>query len=96
MPIKTRPTVRYTTASDGIRLAWAESGSGVPLVRAPTWLTHLESDRASPVCLHWISFLSEHFRFLRSDERGCGMSQWDVRDMSLEQQSRKRQIATPQ
>ena len=84
MPDKSRQLgVRYATASDGVRLAWAESGSGIPLIRAATWLTHLESDAASPVWRHWIAFLSKHFRLIRYDERGCGMTDWDVRDMSL-------------
>ncbi len=88
MPGKSRQVVRYATASDGVRLAWAESGSGIPLIRAATWLTHLESDPESPVWRHWIAFLSKHFRLIRYDERGCGMSDWDVRDMSLERRVR--------
>jgi pimeloyl-ACP methyl ester carboxylesterase/DNA-binding CsgD family transcriptional regulator len=84
MPARTRQTVRYVPASDGVRLAWAESGTGRPLVKAATWLTHLEYDLDSPVWRHWIGFLAGHFRFIRYDERGCGMSDWDVRDLSLE------------
>src|SRR5438093_1585950 len=56
MPAKTRHTVRYVAASDGVRLAWAESGSGVPLVKAATWLPHLEHDLDSPVWRHWPAF----------------------------------------
>jgi len=76
--------VRYTAASDGVRLAWAESGSGLTLVKAATWLTHLEHDLDSPVWRHWTSFLASHFRYVRYDERGCGMTDWDVRDLSLD------------
>ena len=88
--MRTRPrhTVRYVTASDGVRLAWAESGDGMPLVKAATWLTHLQYDLDSPVWRHWTGFLSAHFRFVRYDERGCGMSDWDVRDLSLERRVR--------
>lgn len=84
MPARLRQAVRYVTASDGVRLAWAESGAGTPLVKAATWLTHLEYDLDSPVWRHWITFLTSHFRFLRYDERGCGMSEWTVRDLSLD------------
>ncbi|HUQ86820.1 MAG TPA: alpha/beta fold hydrolase [Vicinamibacterales bacterium] len=84
MPGRIRQTVRYVRSSDGLRLAWSESGSGMPLVRAATWLTHLEYDLDSPVWVHWLSFFSEHFRLIRYDERGCGMSDWNVRDISLE------------
>ncbi len=84
MPGRIRQTARYVHTSDGLRLAWAESGSGPPLVRAATWLTHLEYDLDSPVWMHWMSFFSDHYRFIRYDERGCGMSDWDVTDISLE------------
>ena len=84
MPPKPRQVVRYLTASDGVRLAWAEAGAGVPLVKAANWLSHLEYDLESPVWRHWVSFLSDHFRLVRYDERGCGMSDWSVGDLSIE------------
>lgn len=84
MSSKSRQTIRYVRASDGVQLAWAESGSGPPLVKAATWLTHLEYDVESPVWRHWTAFLTDHFRYVRYDERGCGMSEWDVRDVSLD------------
>ena len=78
MNSSTRPRqhVRYATASDSTRLAWAESGTGPTLVKAANWLTHLEYEWESPVWRHWIQFFSRHFRFIRYDERGCGMSEW--------------------
>jgi pimeloyl-ACP methyl ester carboxylesterase/DNA-binding CsgD family transcriptional regulator len=79
-----RQTVRYLRASDGVQLAWAESGTGPPLVKAATWLTHLEYDVESPVWHHWTSFLSGHFRYVRYDERGCGMTDWNISDLSWE------------
>jgi pimeloyl-ACP methyl ester carboxylesterase/DNA-binding CsgD family transcriptional regulator len=77
--------VRYLKASDGTRLAWAEAGAGPLLVKAANWLTHLEYDRESPVWKHWIEFFAAHRRFVRYDERGCGMSDWQVGTLSLEQ-----------
>jgi pimeloyl-ACP methyl ester carboxylesterase/DNA-binding CsgD family transcriptional regulator len=84
MRSKPRQTIRYARASDGVKLAWAEMGRGMPLVKAATWLTHLEYDHDNPVWQHWTRFLADHFRYIRYDERGCGMSDWDVRDLSLE------------
>ena len=84
MSSKSRQTIRYLRASDGVQLAWAEAGSGAPLVKAATWLTHLEHDFESPVWHHWSTFLADHFRYLRYDERGSGMSEWDIRDLSLD------------
>ena len=76
--------MRYVRATDGVRLAWAESGAGIPLVKAATWLTHLEDDLDSPVWRHWTDFLSSRFRYVRYDERGCGMSDWDIRDLTFD------------
>ena len=71
---KLRQRVHYARASDGVRIAWAESGSGAPLVKASNWLSHLEYEWESPVWRHWMRFFSECGRFVRYDERGCGMS----------------------
>lgn len=69
--------------ADGVNIAWAAAGSGYPLVRAATWLTHLEYDWESPVWSHWLEFLAGHFTLIRYDERGCGMSDWEARDYSF-------------
>jgi pimeloyl-ACP methyl ester carboxylesterase/DNA-binding CsgD family transcriptional regulator len=74
--------IRYLRTSDGVRLAWAEAGSGHPVVKASNWLTHLEYEWESPVWRHWMQFFSQHFRFIRYDERGCGMTDWNVGDIS--------------
>jgi pimeloyl-ACP methyl ester carboxylesterase/DNA-binding CsgD family transcriptional regulator len=80
-----RQHVRYVTASDGVRLAWAESGDGPVLVKAANWLTHLEYEWQSPVWKHWIQFFSKHCRFVRYDERGCGMSDWNGGGLTVDQ-----------
>src|SRR5438874_2271631 len=82
---KIRQHVRYVTASDGTRLAWAEAGAGPVVVKAANWLTHLEYEWESPVWKHWLQFFSAHWRFVRYDERGCGMSDWHGGPLSLDQ-----------
>lgn len=84
-PPRLRQHVRYLTASDGTRLAWAEAGRGPVLVKAANWLTHLEYELDSPVWRHWLHFFSAHCRFIRYDERGCGMSDWQTGDLSVDQ-----------
>ena len=32
-----------------------------------------------------MQFFSAHFRFVRHDERGCGMSEWNDRQLTVEQ-----------
>ena len=76
--------IRYLRTSDGVQLAWAEAGNGPLLVKAANWLTHLEYEWDSPVWSHWLRFFTEHFRYIRYDERGCGMTDRNVGDLSLE------------
>jgi pimeloyl-ACP methyl ester carboxylesterase/DNA-binding CsgD family transcriptional regulator len=47
-------------------------------------MTHLEFEWESPVWRHWIEFFSSNFRYVRYDERGCGLSDWHVSELSLE------------
>ena len=70
--------IRFCTTGDGTRLAYATSGAGPPLVKAANWLSHLDYDWESPVWRHWLAELSRRFRLVRYDERGCGLSDWDV------------------
>lgn len=71
-------------AKDGVRIAYATSGTGQPLVKAANWLNHLEFDFSSPVWRHWIETFSADHAFLRYDERGTGLSDWDVFDFSFD------------
>ena len=76
--------IRYVRVSDGVQIAFAEAGAGPPLVKAANWLTHLEEEWRNPVWRHWMEFLSSHFRFVRYDERGCGMTDRNLGDLSLD------------
>jgi pimeloyl-ACP methyl ester carboxylesterase/DNA-binding CsgD family transcriptional regulator len=82
--MSTRQQVRYVTTPDGTRLACAEAGSGPLLVKAANWLTHLEYEWESPIWKHWLQFFSERCRFVRYDERGCGMSGWLGTEVTLD------------
>ena len=82
--MKSRQRIRYLRTTDGVQLAWAEAGTGPVLLKAANWLTHLEHDWDSPAWRHWIRFFSTHFRFIRYDERGCGMTDWAIGDLSFD------------
>jgi pimeloyl-ACP methyl ester carboxylesterase/DNA-binding CsgD family transcriptional regulator len=82
--MRSQQRVRYLRTPDGVQLAWAEAGAGPALVKAANWLSHLEYEWESPVWRHWLLFFSEHFRFIRYDERGCGMTDWTVGDLSVD------------
>jgi pimeloyl-ACP methyl ester carboxylesterase/DNA-binding CsgD family transcriptional regulator len=75
--------IRFCTAPDGVRLAYATVGKGPPLVRAAHWMTHLEFDWESPVWRPWLTELSRENTLVRYDQRGCGLSDRDVGDISF-------------
>jgi pimeloyl-ACP methyl ester carboxylesterase/DNA-binding winged helix-turn-helix (wHTH) protein len=79
-----RQEIRYCTTSDNVRLAYASVGSGPPLVKASNWLTHLDFEWGSPIWRHWLAALARHHRVIRYDERGNGLSQRDVPDVSFD------------
>jgi len=76
--------IRFCTSADGVRIAYATSGSGPPLVKVGTWMTHVELDWESSVWRPWLRELSRDHTFLRYDARGCGLSDREVPELSLE------------
>ncbi|HEY0304863.1 MAG TPA: alpha/beta fold hydrolase [Longimicrobiales bacterium] len=76
--------IRFVTAKDGVRIAYATSGAGPPLVKPANWLTHLEYDWESPVWRHWLRELSRDHTLIRYDERGNGLSDRTILDFSFD------------
>jgi pimeloyl-ACP methyl ester carboxylesterase/DNA-binding winged helix-turn-helix (wHTH) protein len=79
-----RQEIRFCTASDGTRIAYSTVGNGPPLVKAANFLNHLEYEWESPVWKHWIHEISRRHLFVRYDERGCGLSDWQIPDLSFD------------
>lgn len=79
-----RQELRFCTSRDGTRIAVASIGAGPPLVRAAHWLSHVEHDLNSPVWRPWLDELSRDHRYVRYDQRGCGLSDSDPSDFSLD------------
>ena len=78
--------IGFATTSDGVRVAYATSGAGPPLVLAVGWLTHLQEGIGSPLydssgALRWYS--RDHL-VVRYDGRGFGLSDRAVTDFSLD------------
>jgi pimeloyl-ACP methyl ester carboxylesterase/DNA-binding winged helix-turn-helix (wHTH) protein len=83
-PPPPRQHIAFCKAADGVRLAYAVAGEGPPLVRAANWMTHLGYDIESPVWKHWVRDLSNNRQFIRYDERGCGLSDWDATEFTFD------------
>lgn len=78
------PAIRFCRNPDGTRIAFAVTGNGPPLVKAPHWLTHLEYEYESPLWKPWISAFSAEHRLLRMDLRACGLSDAEGVELSFE------------
>ena len=76
--------IGFCKVSDGARIAYATVGEGPPLVKAANWLNHLELDWDSPIWAPTFSACAEGRTFVRYDERGNGLSDWEVDDISFE------------
>jgi pimeloyl-ACP methyl ester carboxylesterase len=83
-PASPHQEIHFCTASDGVRIAYALAGKGPPLVKAANWLNHLEYDWQSPVWSHLLHALAAEHQLIRYDERGNGLSDWDVDDISFD------------
>jgi len=79
-----RQEIHFCTASDGVRIAYAEVGHGPPLIKTANWLNHLEYDWESPIWSHFLDEIARTHRLFRYDARGNGLSDWDVPDISFE------------
>jgi len=77
-------TIRFCTTADNVRLAYAVSGEGPPLVMSATWLTHLEHQWHSLAWRPWLDAFSRDYKLLRYDSRGCGLSDRDTANLSFE------------
>ncbi len=83
-PASAGQDIRFLRAKDGVRLAYAVHGAGPPLVNVACWLSHLQFDWESPVWRHLLEDLGSFTTLVRYDERGSGLSDWEIADYSLE------------
>jgi class 3 adenylate cyclase/pimeloyl-ACP methyl ester carboxylesterase len=74
--------VQFCTSTDGTQIAYATIGEGVPVLKAPSYLTHVEYEWSNTF---WGPFLAEFAnsnQLVRFDQRGNGLSDWDVERIS--------------
>jgi pimeloyl-ACP methyl ester carboxylesterase/DNA-binding CsgD family transcriptional regulator len=79
-----KQAIRFCSTPDGVRLAYAMSGEGLPLVMSATWLTHLEHQWCSLAWRPWLDIFTRNHKVLRHDSRGCGLSDRDTNNLSFE------------
>jgi pimeloyl-ACP methyl ester carboxylesterase/DNA-binding CsgD family transcriptional regulator len=77
--------VRFCTSRDGTRIAYSTAGAGPPLVWVANWTRHLKLDWDSPVWRPWLSMLARRHTLVRYDMRGCGLSDREGVEFSVEE-----------
>lgn len=84
----TEQQIQFSQSIGGTRIAFSTTGTGTQmpsLVRAAHWLGSLDFDGQTPVWAPWIEALARRHRLTRYDCRGCGLSDRDVDNFSLDE-----------
>ena len=79
-----RQDLQFCKTPDQVTLACATTGSGPKLVRAGTWISHLECDLREPYTWPTLQALSQHHTLVRYDPRGCGLSTRQVERLDFD------------
>ena len=75
-----RSDIRFVTSSDGVQIATARYGSGPLVLKAATWLTHIDQVSPGSIQQALIDEFSAAHTYVEYDTRGCGLSQRRVDD----------------
>ena len=79
------PTIRYCATPAG-RVAYSVTGRGPALLCDSGWVTHLTGQLTLFSFGAFLGRLAERFTVIRYDKPGCGLSDRDVTDLSLDSQ----------
>jgi pimeloyl-ACP methyl ester carboxylesterase/DNA-binding winged helix-turn-helix (wHTH) protein len=75
--------ITFCRSADGVHLAMASAGQGPPIVKTANWLTHIEHDWQLRVTGPLFAHLTARHRLVRYDQRGNGLSDWQIADFSF-------------
>ena len=70
-----RQEIRFAQTTDALRIAYAVSGRGYPLVRAATWMSNVDRDWRTAILGPLFRELSGHYTLYRYNPRGYGLSE---------------------
>jgi class 3 adenylate cyclase/pimeloyl-ACP methyl ester carboxylesterase len=76
--------IHFCQTKDGVQLAYARIGQGIPLVKTGHWMTHIEFDFESPIWRQLYRELSRDHSFIRYDARGNGLSDREVPNVTFD------------
>jgi pimeloyl-ACP methyl ester carboxylesterase len=76
--------IRFCITTDGLRLAYATAGQGLPLVVPPLWVSHQELFWQDPVIARFWKELASYHTLVLYDRPGTGLSDRNRTDFSLD------------
>ncbi len=79
-----KPTIKFVQRKDGVKLAYSLFGQGPTLVYPAPWVTNLDFFLKDPFTLKFWMRLANDFTVVLYDKHGCGQSDRDRKDFTLE------------
>jgi pimeloyl-ACP methyl ester carboxylesterase len=76
--------IGFCSTADGVRIAYATVGIGPPLVVTSAGISHLELEWEEPRVRDFWEAIGQHHMVVRYDRHGCGLSDRNPSDFSLE------------
>ncbi len=78
------PRIQYAQTADGVSIAFYTMGEGRGDVSMPFPFSHLQLDWERPEIRSWLERLAKKWQIVRYDDRGTGLSDRDVTELSLD------------
>jgi pimeloyl-ACP methyl ester carboxylesterase len=83
-----KPQIRFCVRSDGVHIAYMTVGEGPALILPAGWINHLELMWEQPAYRSFYQKLARHHTVVLYDKHGCGLSDRDRTDFTLEAELR--------
>jgi class 3 adenylate cyclase/pimeloyl-ACP methyl ester carboxylesterase len=80
--------IQFCTTIDGVRIAYSMVGQGPFLVIPPGWVSHLQLQWEHPSARDYLEKGTRHQTFLFYDKHGCGLSERNRTEFTLESEVR--------
>src|SRR5579864_236022 len=80
--------IGFCSTEDGVRIAYATGGTGPPFVVASAGVSHLGLEWEEPRVRDFWETVGQHHMVVRYDKHGCGLSDRNRSDFSLDSEIR--------
>src|SRR4030043_28944 len=80
--------IKFCTTVDGVRIAYSMVGQGPFLVIPPGWVSHLQLQWEHPSARDYLEKGTRNLTFLFYDKHGCGLSERNRTEFTLESEGR--------